>query len=56
MAKVPFEFPENGMELLWPTALDGDAAHAFLRDAIERVATAFSRPLFARRRPARPAR
>jgi LysR family transcriptional activator of mexEF-oprN operon len=37
-AKVPFEFPENGMELLWPTALDGDAAHAFLRDAIARTA------------------
>ena len=40
-AKVPFEFPENGMELLWPTALDGDAAHAFLRDAIARVSTRF---------------
>lgn len=38
MAKVPFDFPENGMELLWPTALDGDDAHAFLRDAISRVA------------------
>lgn len=36
-AKVPFDFPQNGMELLWPRALDGDAAHAFVRDAIVRV-------------------
>lgn len=43
-AKVPFEFPENGMELLWPTALDGDAAHAFLRDAIVRVTAGRRRP------------
>jgi LysR family transcriptional activator of mexEF-oprN operon len=48
-AKVPFDFPENGMELLWPTALDGDDAHAFLRDAIARVSAQFQPKLEGRR-------
>lgn len=41
LARVPFDFPDSGMELLWPTALAGDDAHAFLRDAIARVSKRF---------------
>jgi LysR family transcriptional activator of mexEF-oprN operon len=37
-AALPFHMPKNGVELLWPTALDGDDALRFLRSVIERLA------------------
>lgn len=39
-ARVPFALPENGMELLWPVALEADDAHAFLRQALTKAARA----------------
>lgn len=38
-AALPFHIPANGMDLLWPTALESDDALRFLRDVIERRAT-----------------
>lgn len=37
-AILPFSMTENGMELLYPGALESDEAHRFLREAIERLA------------------
>ncbi len=42
-AEVPFHFPENGMELLWPTALASDDAFQFLRGVIEALAAKVKR-------------
>lgn len=48
--KLPFEFPASGMELLWPSALDGDDAFGFLRGELTRLATKANRAA-ARRQP-----
>jgi LysR family transcriptional activator of mexEF-oprN operon len=37
-ATVPFPMTKNGMDLLWPTALETDDAFRFLRDVVERIA------------------
>jgi LysR family transcriptional activator of mexEF-oprN operon len=37
-APFPFEHPAGGMDLLWPAALDGDDACAFVRAAIIDIA------------------
>jgi LysR family transcriptional activator of mexEF-oprN operon len=36
-AAVPFRFPETGMDLLWPAALDDDPACRFVRDSIATI-------------------
>ncbi len=40
MAPIPFSAEQGDIDLLWPTALDGDPACQFLRGAIFRVADA----------------
>ncbi len=39
-AKFPFDHAEGALDLHWPTALDGDPAGRFVRDAIVRLAAA----------------
>ncbi len=39
-AKLPLEFPNSGMEMLWPRALEGDEGFGFLRRVIEGLANA----------------
>ncbi|HEX7665806.1 MAG TPA: LysR substrate-binding domain-containing protein, partial [Polyangiaceae bacterium] len=48
-APMPFPHPPGKLELLWPSALDGDPACRFVRDAIERIVTA--RPTFGKKSP-----
>ena len=40
MAPIPFSHEPGDIDLLWPTALDGDPACRFIRDAIFRIAGA----------------
>lgn len=46
----PFAHEAKDFELVWPRALEGDPAHRFVRESIERVASTRAKPTGKRRR------